>query len=265
MIGRSPAALAPPDRGVVASALQPANDAIAVLLIWAGSAGLSLFVAPRPNGASAYELLYYSVYNVAVGALIGLYLFDRVPKDGLALFVLRGCSALLCGTLVNETVVEPIAFESGPINGQGFYYGLTDALSTAGMFLFLRLAERLQALQQRVNSEGGSFGRASDDARCLFVRVGSETRRIHAPDVLYMEAERDFTRIVCVNGEHFVSESLKALVSKSAKLGLVRVHRSFAVNLGHVNRVTRSEIRIGDCRVPIGRRYWKAFAESWRA
>ncbi|HEV2747230.1 MAG TPA: LytTR family DNA-binding domain-containing protein [Allosphingosinicella sp.] len=235
---------------------------------------LCLSLSVQPHEASAYELLYYTFYNVAAGALVGFYLFDRLLKDGFALFAVRAASAILFGTLINEMVVEPFVFGTGPINGVGVYYGVTDSVSWAGIFLLVRLAEWLRVLRQRSHPEpetrvgphpgATASGPAEADADCFFVRVANRTYRIHAPDVVYMKAERDFTRIVCANGEHFVSESLKSLLNRSAKFGLIRVHKSFAVNLSRVERLTRTEVRLGDCQVPVGRRYRAAFVETWR-
>ena len=250
-------------------------DALVILVALAVSVCLSLFVQPHDAEVSTSERLYYTFYNVAAGALVGFYLFDRLPKDGFTLFAVRAAAAILLGTLVNEIVVEPFVFGAEPINGVGFYYGLTDSLSWTAIFLLLRLAGGLKALQQRRHAEPGtasdpqasaaSSRPADAGAACLFVRVANDTRRIHAPDVIYMAAERDFTRVVCANGEHFVSESLKSLLERSVELGLIRVHKSFAVNLGRVERLTRTDVRLGERRVPVGRRYRAAFVQSWRA
>lgn len=234
-----------------------------ILLVWAGSLALTAFVEPRHYEITTAELLFYSVYDVAAGALVGFYLFDRLPKDGFALFVIRAASAILFGTLVNEALLEPFVFETGPINGEGVYYAVTETLSVAGIFLLLRLAARLYELQQRADLPGGESD--EPDPACLFVKVARGTRRIHATDILYMEAERDFTRIVCANGEHFVSESLKSVLGKSGDFGIVRVHKSFAVNLGRVDRLKRTQVEIGAFRVPVGRRFRPAFVETWQA
>jgi hypothetical protein len=246
------------------------HDAAAILLAWGLALGLSLFV--QPHETSAYELVYYTFYNVAAGALVGFYLFDRLPADGFALFALRSAATLLLGTLVNEILVEPFLFGTGPINGVGVYYGLTDSLSWTAIFLLLRLAGRLHMLQpvpsppatgSGSRPSGAWFKPEDADSDCLFVRVANGTQRIRAADVIYLAAERDFTRIVCAQGEHFVSESLKSLLERSAGLGLIRVHKSYAVNLVRVERLTRTEVRLGDCQVPVGRRFRPAFVRSW--
>lgn len=242
------------------------RDLLIILIVWVVYAGLSLFVAPN-YGDSTSELIYYSVYDVALGALVGFYLLDRASRDGLARFAIGAAFTILIGALINEAVVGPVFFGADSITGESVYHAVGDSLSTCAVFVLLRLAQRLAA---RTGSRPagelnpGQFAPAAADADWMFVRASGGTRRIHVPDVLYMEAERDFTRIICVNGEHFVSESLKSLLDRSAKLGLVRVHKSFAVNLGHVDRLTRTELQLGARRVPVGRRYWPAFAETWR-
>lgn len=251
------------------------REFLTILLALAVSVYLSLFVQPHDAEVSTAERLYYTFYNVAAGALVGFWLFDRLSADGFALFAMRAVALLLCGTLINETAIEPFVFGAQPINGVGFYYGLTDSLSWTAIFLLLRLAEGLPVLRQRPRPQPGSAsdprmgralpGPAGPDAACLFVRVANGIRRVHAADIIYLAAERDFTRLVCATGEHFVSESLKSLVERSAGFGLVRVHKSFAVNLGRVERLTPTEVRLGDRRVPVGRRYRAAFVESWRA
>jgi hypothetical protein len=244
--------------------------AAAILLVWGLCLCLSLLVQAHPE-TSTYELLYYSFYNVAIGALVGFYLFDRLPKDGFALFAALAASAILLGTLANEIFVERFLFGMEPINGIGVYYGLTDSLFWSVIFLLFRLAEQLRDGQRRAvksDRESGelSFGTKNRaETGFMIVRAADGTRRILARDVLFMAAERDFTRVVCADCEHFVSESLKSLLERSAGLGFIRVHKSFAVNLGRVDRLARMEVQVGDRRVPLGRRYRATFLESWRA
>jgi hypothetical protein len=245
-----------------------------ILLLWLITAIVTLAVEPNYDNASNAELIYYSIYNVAIGSFVGLYLTEFVSREGWPVFLLRSCAAIISGTLINETLVEPQIFGTGAINAEGVYYGLVEALTTSGIFLLLRLALHLRALQQQVHVatvavhhcrvEEAPQEALIDGTDCFFVRVAGETRRILAADLIYMEAERDFTRVVCSNGEHFVSESLKSLLEKSALCGVVRVHKSFAVNLRRVERLTRTEAGLGDWRVPVGRKYWEAFAETWK-
>lgn len=249
------------------------TDAALVLLVWAASACLTFFVAPNHDQASNLERLYYTVYDTSVGAFIGFYLLDRLARDGLAVFA--GCSSAvwIAGTLINEALIEPYAFRTGPINVEGIYYGLIGSLTMIGVFVVLRLPRHHQFVRQQAdpqspspqdNASASQAFSTSHEASCFFVRVAGETRRIFAADVIFMKAEKDFTCLVCTTGEHFVSEGMKSLMQRLAGFGVVRIHKSFAVNLRRVDRMTRVEARLGEHRIPVGRRYWEQFAEQWK-
>ena len=249
-------------RRVIRCAIIPPGDRTSILLVWFASLLLALFITPNYQQATVLELLYYSVYNVGVGAFIGFHLFDRLARKSLGWFAALSCLALVSGTLFNEALVEAILFRTGPINFEGVYYGLLEAATAATVFLVLRMFKSLHA------PAGGPVPFVSDaaspDSGYFFARIGGETRRILAADVIYLKAERDYAHIVCASGRYFASESLKELLEKSAPLGLVRAHKSFAVNLRKVEWLTRSEAGSGDERVPVGRRYRRALWEAWQ-
>ena len=249
------------------------DDALAILLVGMTWLSLSFFVAPAYGDRSVWEQLFFGIYGVAVGVTVGFYLFDRLPRDGFGLFALRAASVMLVAVLLNEAIIEPLVFGLEPISRAGIYYALTDGLSITAVFVLIRLAQRLPVLRQLEPPQSPAVPPAAPlerkptqaDDDCMFVRVAGGTRRIYVADIIYMRAERDFTRIVCVQGEHFVSESLKSLLIKSAVFGLVRIHKSFAVNPSRVDQVARSRIEAGGCRLPVGRRYWPEVARSWGA
>lgn len=241
------------------------SDVLAVCLVWGASVLLATFVTPHTGYSSTPELLYYSVYNVAVGAFVGLYLFDRRLTLGTPFFLVTASLAILCGTLINELFVEPL-FGSGPINGEGLYYGLMDALWPAGTFLLLRLVQQQHPAAGPVSGTPAVTGSdANREAPYVVARVAHGNAHLWADDIIYMKAERDFTRVICSSGERFVSENLKNLLAKTGELGLLRTHKSFAVNIRHLDRLTRTEAHLGTYRVPVGRRYWPTAAETWRS
>ena len=152
-----------PGRRAVSRARNRRHDVMAILVVWAASIWLSLFVTPHTGYESIAELLYYTVYNVAIGAFVGFYLFDRLPKQGFALFAAGTSSAILMGTLLNEAIVEPFVFGTGPMNGEGVYYGITDVLWATVVFLLLRFAQR-QESQRHSRSRPDASSRANAGA-----------------------------------------------------------------------------------------------------
>jgi hypothetical protein len=236
------------------------SDGLCVLAVFLTYAAHAVFVAPNYDHFSVGQLLSGSAFSVAMGALIGFALFDRCGRGRVRLFIGGTIVLILAAALFNETVVEPYVFDDGPLNTEGLYYSVTDICTTAIIFLVLRLVKLLRRPGAADAIPGFS---ESGEADCFFVRIASQTRRIFASDVLYMKAERDFTRIVCASGSYFVSESLKDLLEKSSVLGMTRAHKSFAVNLRRVDRLTGTEAEVGGRYVPVGRTFRAGLAAAW--
>jgi hypothetical protein len=248
------------------------HGALLIFAVWALSVWMALFVTPHTGYNSINELFYYSIYNITVGFFVSFYLLDS-SKGKLLRVVSGSCSAIILGTLVNESVVDPAIFGSETMNWEGIYYGVYDSLWATLILILLRLGagqrthwrhDHSAPERERDSRSDAVFLPADADAASLLVKIARESRRIYARDILYMEAARDFTRVICTDEEHFVSENLKSVLKRAGSFGIVRVHKSFAVNLHRVERLTRTEVRLRDRRVPVGRRYQTALAETWR-
>ena len=235
------------------------RDAFCVLAVLIAYAAHALLLEPNYDRRSIAELLYAAAFSVGIGALAGMALFDRYGFRRAGLFLVATIGLISMAALFHEAVVEPSLFHDGPINAEGLYYSVTDLCTATLIFLILRL---LQLLRQPAEPDA-ALAPASGEAECFFVRIASQTRRIFAADVLYMKAERDFTYVVCEHDTYFVSESLKHLLAKSSVLGMTRVHKSFAVNLRRLDRLTGAGAEVGGLNVPVGRTFRATLAAAW--
>lgn len=122
-----------------------------------------------------------------------------------------------------------------------------------------RAGERLAELQSRLAKLESRALSGSEPG--LWVKMGSDQRRLALADILWLEAERDFVRVYTTGQTHLVSALLgkmeKALDAKS----FLRVHRSAIVRKDKVRAVLRGrfsapllELENGQ-RVPVGRKY----------
>ena len=82
---------------------------------------------------------------------------------------------------------------------------------------------------------------ASPYVRWLTASAGRRTRLIPVQDIIYLQSDHKYTRIVSRDGEHLVEESLKTLLSRLNPAEFLQVHRSSVVNLGEVLMVERDE------------------------
>lgn len=118
------------------------------------------------------------------------------------------------------------------------------------------LAQRAPgAIATAVNSAGpGQPPDPSDTARDpisdpsgdekIAVDVAGVTRFIQRSDVLFVEAHGDYARLVTPSGRYLVRVPLSALEDTWSTAGFVRIHRSWLVNLAHIEEVRHDNGRM---------------------
>ena len=101
----------------------------------------------------------------------------------------------------------------------------------------------------------------SADQQFLFIKSEYKIRRIRFGDILYVEGLKDYVRIYLKHEPKPVLSlsTLKALESRLPAATFMRVHRSFIVNLQHVDLVERSQIIFGKAAIPVSEGYKDAF------
>ena len=70
---------------------------------------------------------------------------------------------------------------------------------------------------------------------------GRRTPLIAVDEIIYLQSDNKYTRVVCHDGEHLLEESLKSLLPRLDQSDFCQIHRSTAVNLREVLLVERDE------------------------
>lgn len=91
---------------------------------------------------------------------------------------------------------------------------------------------------------------------CIKIKEGGNTSQVKLTDILYLEALKDYTRLVTHEKKHCVLDSLGNILNKSFFDSFVRIHRSYAVPRHFIRGKSSNEIElIHQIRLPIGRTY----------
>lgn len=85
----------------------------------------------------------------------------------------------------------------------------------------------------------------------IFVRYKEKMVKIMIADILYMEADRNYSRIFTIQKEYLFAITLKTVEEKLPIKLFQRIHRSYIVNLTHVDEVAESHLMIGEKAIPI--------------
>jgi two-component system response regulator LytT len=91
---------------------------------------------------------------------------------------------------------------------------------------------------------------------CIKIKEGGTISQVKLTDILYLEALKDYTRLVTHEKKHCVLDSLGNILNKSFFDSFVRIHRSYAVPRHFIRGKSSHEIElIHQIRLPIGRTY----------
>lgn len=99
----------------------------------------------------------------------------------------------------------------------------------------------------------------------IFIKEKYGFRKILTSDILFLKAGRSYCELVCKDRQMTFCESLSFFEDKLAfAKELVRIHRSFIVNIDHVQRVQENRIWIADNEIPVGRTFRQVLESKFR-
>jgi DNA-binding LytR/AlgR family response regulator len=90
----------------------------------------------------------------------------------------------------------------------------------------------------------------------IFIKQGHEKIKLNLYEIVYLEALKDYTKIVTKNTSYCVLETLGNILNDPSFKSFTRVHRSYAVQKNFVQQIQSQKlILINDISIPIGRSF----------
>ncbi len=109
---------------------------------------------------------------------------------------------------------------------------------------------------------------------CIFVKDNQGYRKIMTSDILFLKADGSYCKLIYQNSGRkdidqqesiLFSENLSFLEEKlSFAKGLVRIHRSFIVNINEVKKIHENRLWILQHEIPIGKTYKNEIRDRFR-
>ena len=85
----------------------------------------------------------------------------------------------------------------------------------------------------------------------IFIRHKEKMVKILITDILYVEADRNYSRIFTKNKEYLLSITLKTIEEKLPSQLFQRIHRSYLINITQVDEVSESQVLIAQKAIPL--------------
>ena len=99
-------------------------------------------------------------------------------------------------------------------------------------------------------------------AGTLFVKADGRWNKLHIPEIRFLQAMGDYVRIFSKDENFMVNKTMKSLLKNLPGDIFARVHRSYIVNIHHIDNIEDNSIVIGRDVIPISDRYKAGFMEQ---
>ena len=140
---------------------------------------------------------------------------------------------------------KPYAFISKPFKRSDLERTLALAIS--------RLGEKPELPTSESTSENETY--LLDDR--IFIKQRDRMVKIYVKDILYAEADRNYCKIFTTDKEYLLSIPLGIFEERLQMKELMRVHRSFVVNVGKIDELSDNctFLLIGKSHIPVSKSY----------
>ena len=154
-------------------------------------------------------------------------------------------------TLSNQpAVIVTTAYHQYAV--EGFELNVTDYLLKPFEFeRFLTAVNKVRTKQQ----EKQALSKDEEEKDFIFVNVQKKKVKILFPEILYIESQKEYVKIVTAKKTHLTKMSTNEIESLLPGGKFKRIHRSFIVSIDRIESYTAETVEINGVTIPIGRGY----------
>ncbi len=89
----------------------------------------------------------------------------------------------------------------------------------------------------------------------IVIKQGHDKYKLALDDIVYLEAMRDYTKLVTAAKNYLVLETFSNMLQQLPPQKFVRIHRSYIVNKTKIDSVQKNKINIQSEELPVGKLY----------
>jgi DNA-binding LytR/AlgR family response regulator len=119
-----------------------------------------------------------------------------------------------------------------------------------------RFAQAMRRLTEFIKlKERADLYDTAFETESILIKEGSTNYKVLLSDILYIEALKDYSKVVTTGKKYITLSKLKHFIDKLPIQDFVRVHRSYAVAKNKINVFGKDEMKINNDVIPIGVTY----------
>ncbi len=98
----------------------------------------------------------------------------------------------------------------------------------------------------------------------IFVKYQDKRVKLYIKDILYFESERNYSKIYTSDKEFLLAVTLKKLEEKLPTDHFVRIHRSYIINISHIEAIADDHLVISKKVIPLSKSFKPQLLENLR-
>jgi two-component system LytT family response regulator len=135
---------------------------------------------------------------------------------------------------------------------EGFALNVTDyLLKPFELERFLVAVNKVKS----AHKERPASGEKPEAKEHLFLTVQKKKIKILFTDILYIESQREYIKVVTTKGEYISKMSTHEIEDLLPANRFRRIHRSFIVSLNRIDAYTAEDVEVNGILIPVGRGY----------
>ena len=123
---------------------------------------------------------------------------------------------------------------------------------------FLQSVNKVFKLSSKSSTDSESV---TDHKNYAFFKVGYKMKRIDFSDILFIEGQRDYLKIITNDGSEMILMSFKEIEDILPGNYFLRVHKSYIIALNKIDSINRNRVYIRDYIIPVGEMFRKIFQD----
>ena len=100
------------------------------------------------------------------------------------------------------------------------------------------------------------------DTHYFFVKTEHRLEKIEFNDILCIEGQGDYLKIICKNKNIMTLQNFKLMEASLPAENFIRVHKSYMLALNKIESIERNRVKIGEYLIPISDTYKKTFYDT---
>lgn len=161
-------------------------------------------------------------------------------------------------TLERAKATFPAAYIPKPFNLVNLRMAIELAINNFAMKI-----QPLRILKHEKGTENTSkemILQVNDD---IFIKQNYQFVKFPLNEILFIEADNTHTHIITLQRKYTLRQTMGGVFERLPLKNLVRVHRSFAVNINKIDSFNDYEINIGTHQIPLSRTYKEEFMKHF--